>query len=95
MANGDVIVSRLVESLPEDVLVVDPVWMENYRYDWTGYLSAGRPIAVVRGDGVAGVQTAWRWASAHGVPAVPRGAGTSLAGGATAGEGCVVCAPSG
>ncbi len=35
-------------------------------------------------------QAVLRWASAHGVPVVPRGAGTSLAGGATAVDGCVV-----
>ena len=89
-ATSDDIVSRLVESLPEDILVVDPARMEKYRHDWTRYLSAGRPIAVVRAETASQVQTALRWASAHRVPVVPRGAGTSLAGGATAVDGCVV-----
>ena len=31
-----------------------------------------------------------RWASAHGVPVIPRGAGTGLSGGASAVDGCVM-----
>jgi glycolate oxidase len=45
---------------------------------------------VVRAETAAQVQTALRWASSHRAPVVPRGAGTSLAGGATAVDGCVV-----
>jgi glycolate oxidase len=44
---SDDIVGRLVESLPEGVVVVDPARTENYRHDWTRYLAAGRPTAVV------------------------------------------------
>jgi glycolate oxidase len=89
-ATSDDIVSRLVGSLPEGVVVVDPARTERYRHDWTRYLPAGRPIAVVRAETASQVQTTLRWAGAHGVPVVPRGAGTSLAGGATAVDGCVV-----
>src|SRR5690606_21550818 len=39
---------------------------------------------------IAHVQAALRWAGAHGVPVVPRGAGTGLAGGAIAGSGELV-----
>jgi glycolate oxidase len=90
IGTSDDIVSRLVESLPEGVVVVDPARTEKYRHDWTRYLPAGRPIAVVRAETASQVQTTLRWASAHGVPVVPRGAGTSLAGGATAVDDCVV-----
>jgi glycolate oxidase len=87
---SDDIVSRLVVSLPEGCVVVDPARTEQYRRDWTRYLPAGRPIAVVRAETASQVQTTLRWANAHGVPVVPRGAGTSLAGGATAVDDCVV-----
>jgi glycolate oxidase len=87
---GDEGISQLVESLPAGVVVVDPAGTEQYRHDWARYLPAGRPIAVVLAETAAQVQTALRWASSHGAPVVPRGAGTSLAGGATAVDGCVV-----
>jgi glycolate oxidase len=87
---GDEGISQLVNSLPEGVVVVDPARTEKYRHDWARYLPAGRPIAVVRAETAAQVQTALRWASSHRAPVVPRGAGTSLAGGATAVDGCVV-----
>src|SRR5947209_14620530 len=64
-------------------LRVDPARMENYRHDWTRTcLPAGRSPWCVRRRlaGTSGVAVA----SAHGVPVVPGGAGTSLAGGATA-----------
>ncbi len=48
------------------------------------------PYAVVLATGLDDVVSTMRWASAHGVPVVPRGAGTGLAGGATAIDGCVV-----
>ena len=70
-------------------LRVGPARMENYRHDWTRTcLPAGRSPWCVRRRlaGTNGVAVA----SAHGVPVVPGGAGTSLAGGATAVEGCVV-----
>lgn len=52
---------------------------------------AGRlPLAVVRPASVDEVQRIVRLAGEHRVPVVPRGAGTGLAGGATAGEGCLV-----
>ena len=61
--------------------------LEAARADRSGHRATGRPIAVVRATEVAHVQAAMRWASEHGVPVVPRGAGTGLAGGANTGEG--------
>ncbi|MGY1595134.1 FAD-binding oxidoreductase [Geodermatophilus sp. SYSU D00708] len=83
-------VRRLVESLPEGVVVTDPPRTEKYQQDWTRAADAGQPVAVVRAEDAGQVQTALRWASEHRVPVVPRGAGTGLAGGATAVPGCLV-----
>src|SRR5690606_2067998 len=47
-------------------------------------------LALVEAREVAHVQAALRWASAHGVPVVPRGAGSGLAGGAIAQAGELV-----
>ena len=48
------------------------------------------PLAVVRAEDAAQVQTAVRWAADHRVPVVPRGAGTGLSGGASAVDGGIV-----
>ncbi|MEU2351211.1 FAD-linked oxidase C-terminal domain-containing protein [Modestobacter sp. NPDC049651] len=82
--------AELVRSLPDGVVVTEPELTGKYRHDWTRRPDAGTPLAVVRAETAAHVQTALRWASAHRVPVVPRGAGTSLAGGATAVEGGLV-----
>jgi hypothetical protein len=65
-----------------DAVRSDPVTCENYRFDWSRDPTAGVPMAVVRPLTAAEVQTAVRWAAQHRVPVVPRGAGTSLSGGA-------------
>src|SRR3954452_3582492 len=84
------VAARLARSLPDGVVVTDPATTDNYRHDATRHPEAGRPLAVVRAESAAHVQSALRWAAEHRVPVVPRGAGTSLAGGATAVPGCVV-----
>jgi glycolate oxidase len=73
-----------------EVLVTDPVALDAVRGDKSGQRSDGAPLAVVEAREVAHVQAALRWASAHGVPVVPRGAGTGLAGGAIARTGELV-----
>src|SRR4051794_32242354 len=85
----DPLLEQLRDALPEDVVVTDPARMEKYRRDQTTEVP-GEPRAVVRAGCAAHVQTALRWANEHRVPVVPRGAGTGLAGGATAVEGCLV-----
>ncbi len=60
------------------------------RTDRSGWAPEGLPEAVVRARTVADVVTTVRWAAEHQVPLVPRGAGTGLAGGASAGPGSVV-----
>ena len=63
--------------------------MEGYRFDRSNTVEVGRPLAVVRVADTAEVQTVLRWASAHRVPVVTRGAGTGLSGGSVAVDGCI------
>jgi glycolate oxidase len=63
--------------------------IERYRRDWARDPDAGWPAAVVRATCTEDVQAVLRWASAHRVPVVPRGAGSSLSGGSTAVDGGV------
>src|SRR5690606_39948452 len=60
------------------------------RADKSGYVATGAPLAIVEARTIADVQATLRFATAHGVPEVPRGAGTGLAGGAIAGAGELV-----
>ncbi|SEC63040.1 glycolate oxidase [Nocardioides exalbidus] len=83
-------VDALVSALPAGVVVTDAVRVEKYRHDRFEDLAAGMPCAVVRAESTEQVQVALRWATEHRVPVVPRGAGTSLSGGATAVDGCLV-----
>jgi glycolate oxidase len=75
---------ELAAALPGDVVVTDPAAVEKYRHDWSRDRSAGTPVAVVRAEDAAQVQAAVRWAAAHRVPVVPRGAGSGLSGGSSA-----------
>lgn len=76
-----------LSSLPVGVAAItDPSAMEPYRRDRANDPGAGVPLAVVLPESTEDVQAVMRWASAHGVPVTPRGAGTGLSGGATAVE---------
>ncbi|MFQ2879149.1 FAD-binding oxidoreductase [Mycobacterium sp. TY814] len=66
------------------MVVTDPAVTEGYRQDRALDPSAGKPLAVVRPRHTEEVQTVVRWAAAHKVPVVTRGAGSGLSGGATA-----------
>jgi glycolate oxidase len=83
------VVDALAAELPADVLVVDPDVVDGYRFDRAMTVRPGRPVALVRATSTAEVQATLRVASAHGVPVVPRGAGTGLSGGSSAIEGCI------
>ena len=74
----------LIDALPDGTVVTDPAITEGYRQDRAFDPSAGKPLAVVRPRRTEEVQTVLRWATAHRVPVVPRGAGSGLSGGATA-----------
>jgi glycolate oxidase len=75
---------ELRSALPDDVVGTDPDAVEKYRHDWSRDPSAGTPVAVVRAENAAQVQTAVAWAAEHHVPVVPRGAGSGLSGGSSA-----------
>ncbi len=83
-------VQELIAALPDGAVLTDPDVVEGYRRDWARDPDAGWPLAVVRATCTEDVQTTLRWCSANNVPVVPRGAGSSLSGGATAVQGGIV-----
>lgn len=90
MTDRSVAVAELAASLPEGVVATTPEALEKYRTDWAKDPEAGMPCATVRAETAAHVQLAVRWAASHGIPVVPRGAGSGLSGGASAIEGGLV-----
>lgn len=84
------VLAVLSAELPDGVVVTDPDILASYRQDRANDPAAGTPLAVVRPRRTEEVQTVLRWASAHRIPVVPRGAGTGLSGGATALDGGIV-----
>ncbi len=83
-------VEQLRDALGGERVITEPDLMESYRWDQTAAITPGHPAAVVRATDVPDVVTTLRWATEHRVPVVPRGAGTSLTGGAAAIDGCIV-----
>jgi glycolate oxidase len=81
---------ELRAALPGDTVVTEQDAVEKYRHDWSRDPSAGTPAAVVRVENAGQVQVALRWAAAHRVPVVPRGAGSGLSGGSSAVDGGIV-----
>jgi glycolate oxidase len=81
---------ELTAALPEGRVITDPDIVEAYLRDETSVAAPGRPRCVVSARTTDDVSATMRWATRYGVPVVPRGGGTSLAGGATAVDGCVV-----
>jgi len=81
------VLDELIGLLPDGSVVTDPDIVEGYRRDRAEDPAAGHPLAVVRATCTEDVQNVLRWASAHRVPVVPRGAGTGLSGGSTAVDG--------
>ena len=81
LSRRDRIVARLREVLPADAVIDDPT--ETRAYECDG-LTAYRcpPLAAVLPSSTAEVSAVLKVCHAEGVPVVPRGAGTSLAGGA-------------
>lgn len=80
----------LVTELGDDVVVIDAERMEKYRRDRANDPDVGVPLAVVRARSTEDVQSAVRFAAAHGIPVVPRGAGSGLSGGASAVTDCLI-----
>jgi glycolate oxidase len=81
------LVGAIGDRLPGLRLLVDTSDRESYRRDETSYLEAGLPGAVALPTTTGEVAELVRLAAAHGVPVVPRGAGTGLSGGASGIEG--------
>jgi glycolate oxidase len=73
-----------------DVVRTDDASLNAARADKSGQVSTSRPIAVIEATTIEHVQAAMRFATAHRIAVVPRGAGTGLAGGAIGGEGELV-----
>ena len=90
MPTSDARVDQLRALLPDAHLITDPDVMDAYRRDEAHLVAPGDPLAVLLARSTQEVSAALRWANEHGVPVVPRGAGTGLAGGATAVDGCLV-----
>ncbi|BDT94534.1 FAD-linked oxidase [Nocardia sputorum] len=81
---------ELIAALPDGTVLTDPDLLAGYRQDWARDPGAGTPLAVVRATGTDDVAATLRWATAHRVPVIPRGAGSGLSGGATAVDGAIV-----
>ncbi|MEV6510493.1 FAD-linked oxidase C-terminal domain-containing protein [Streptomyces sp. NPDC051642] len=80
----------LARDLPPDQLATDPRTLGGYTTDRSGTRPDGVPLAVVHARRTEDVTVTLRHANALRVPVVPRGAGTGLSGGASAGEGVLV-----
>jgi glycolate oxidase len=81
--------SRLRDRLGDALLLGDAA-LEAVRSDRSGHVSGRRPLAVVEARTIEHVQETMRFASAHRIPVVPRGAGTGLAGAAIGDAGEIV-----
>jgi glycolate oxidase len=90
MAGAHPLLAELRKSLAPERLVLDPDVTGSYAHDEAEWAAYGAPLVVVRAQTTQDVQAVVRACLAHGVPVVPRGAGTGLSGGANAVEGCVV-----
>jgi glycolate oxidase len=79
-----------LERLLGDAVSVDADVMEGFRRDRANWAAAGTPLALARPKTTEQVQELARFATRHRIPLVPRGAGTGVAGGANAVDGCVI-----
>jgi glycolate oxidase len=82
-------IEELADALPEGAVVTDPDLVETYRYDRTDWLTPGQPVAVAFPRRTAEVAASVEVAARHRVPIVPRGAGSSLAGGSQGVDGAL------
>ena len=77
------------------VVVRDPDILAGFVRDQAALAPAGFPAALVRARSVEDVIGTLRFANARGIPVVTRAAGTGLAGGANAIDGCIVLSVAG
>jgi glycolate oxidase len=85
---------ELAARLGSDV-VTDPDALLSVLRDQAPLAPAGIAAALVRARSVADVQTTLAFAYERHIPVVPRGAGTGLAGGANAIDGCIILSVAG
>jgi len=83
------VVAELVAELG-DAVRLDLATLNAARADKSGHVSPTAPLAVVEATTIEQVQATMRFATAHRIPVVPRGAGTGLAGAAIASKGELV-----
>lgn len=84
------LIADLSALLPRGAVLTTESGVEPYARDQGPVLSLHSPTAVVWAQSVDEVQQIMRWAHAHHIPVVPRGAGTGVSGGAHATAGCIV-----
>jgi D-lactate dehydrogenase (cytochrome)/glycolate oxidase len=84
------VIGALQARLDADRLVTDVDVMDQYRHDRALTATAGKPLAVVRAQTIGDVVATLEVATATHTAVVTRGAGTGLAGGANAIDGCIV-----
>jgi glycolate oxidase len=83
-------IDELRTALDSSRVLTDQDLIGSYVHDEAEWAPYRAPLAVVRATSTDDVQQTVRWALQHGVPLVPRGAGTGLSGGANSTAGCVV-----
>ncbi len=81
--------SELRSALGADAVLTDPDITASYARDQAMHAPAGLPAAVVLPRRTADVVAVLQVASRHGVPVVPRGAGSGLAGASNAVDGAI------
>ena len=84
------LIDELRLELPGDRLVEDPDVVKSFVHDEAEWAGHGIPLVVVRPRTAEEVKAVVAACFRHGVPVVPRGAGTGLSGGANAVDGCVL-----
>lgn len=83
-------VADVTARLGSDNVITDADVLQSYRRDHAAFVVAGTPVAAVFPRSTAEVVAVVRAATQCGVPIVPRGAGSGLAGGANAVDGAAV-----
>src|SRR5690606_31801922 len=79
---NQVFLDKLVQTVGQDAVIVDPAELEPWLSDWRGVYKGGAQ-AVVRPSATEQVAACLRLCNEHRVPVVPRGGNTGLCGGAT------------
>ncbi|MFJ6195955.1 FAD-binding oxidoreductase [Micromonospora sp. NPDC092111] len=87
---GSPLLDDLRAALGDDAVHTDPDLLRMHQRDEADLCAAGMPLAVVRPRDTGEVVAVVRAAARHGVPVVPQGARTGLAGAANAVDGAVV-----